>query len=61
MKLTAARAEQLSAFGIGAGMHFEDNAAGAIFVVLERQALEQGVAIGAGSGSESGSHDFIIC
>ena len=47
VELTAAGAEQLAARGIGTGMHFEDNAAGAVFVILERQALKQGVAIGA--------------
>ena len=47
VELAAAGTEQLAARRIGTGMHFENNAAGAVFVVLERQALEQGVAIGA--------------
>ena len=53
VELAAAGTEQLAAIAVGARVHFEDNAAGAIFVVLERQALEQGVAIGAGSGREA--------
>ena len=61
VELAAAGTEQLAAIAVGARMHFGDNAADAIFVVLERQALEKGFAIGAGSGSESGSHSQIVC
>ena len=57
VKLVAAGAEHLSASGIRARADFEECVA-AVFVVLDRKALEKRVASGAGSGSEFRFHVF---
>ena len=59
MELVTAGAKHLAASGIRAKADFEECVA-AIFVVLDRKALEQRVASGAGGGSELRSHESII-
>ena len=59
MKLVAAGAKHLAAGGVRARADFEECVT-AVFVVLDRKALEKRVAGGAGSGSELRSHVFII-
>jgi hypothetical protein len=56
VKLIAAGAEHLATFGVCARPNFKDNASQAIFVVLDRKALEERVAGEAGGGSELHSH-----
>ena len=55
VKLIAAGAQHLAACGIGTGADFEEGVA-AVLVVLDRKALEERVASGAGSGGESMFH-----
>ena len=59
VKLVAAGTKHLAADGIGARVYFEDGVS-AILVVIDGKAVEKGVAVGAGSGSESWSHAIII-
>lgn len=58
MELVAAGAEKLTTGG--AGMQFEDRVAGAVFIVVERQAVEISIAVGASFGCEVPSHVMII-
>jgi hypothetical protein len=59
VELVAARAQHLAAGGIRTRADFEECVA-AIFVVLDRKALEKRVAGWAGGGGELLSHEFII-
>jgi hypothetical protein len=59
VELVAAGAEHLAAGGIGTGANFEEGIA-AVFVVFDREALEKGVASGAGSGGEFRSHILML-
>jgi hypothetical protein len=60
VKLVAAGAEHFAAFGISARADFEDWVARAIFVVLDRKALEKRVAGWAGGGGELLSHEIML-
>ncbi len=59
MELVAAGTEHLAAGGVRAKADFEECAT-AIFVILNRKALEKCVASGAGDRVESTFHIFII-
>jgi hypothetical protein len=59
MELVAAGAKHLAAIGIRARADFEECVA-AVFVVLDRKALEKRVASGTGGGSELRCHESII-
>jgi hypothetical protein len=59
VKLVAAGTQQLTAAGVSARTDFEEGVA-AVFVVLDRQTLEEGVAGGAGSGDIMLFHNDII-
>ena len=59
VELRAAGTEKLAAGVLSAGVNFEECVA-TIFVVLDRKALENRVASGAGSGSELRFHEHII-
>ena len=61
MELIAAGAEELAAGGVRTRADFEEGVA-AVFVVLDRNAIEVGIAIGAGGGSELRSHvnEYVI-
>lgn len=56
MELVATRAEELVAVSLGTGPNFEEGASVALIVIFDRKAVEEGVAIGAGGGSESLFH-----
>ncbi len=56
VKLVAAGTQHLAAVGIGTWVDFQ-NRVSAIFVVLDRKALKEGVTGGAGSGGEFRSHE----
>jgi hypothetical protein len=59
VELVAAGTQQFAADGIGAGVDFQE-CVPAVFVVLDRKALEESIAGGAGDRSESVLHRFII-
>jgi hypothetical protein len=59
VKLVAAGAEQFATGGVGAGPHFEDCVPD-VFVVFDWEAIKFRAAGGAGSGSESFSHEVIM-
>ena len=59
VELIAAGTQQFSAGGISARVDFEEGVA-AVFVVLNGKTLEQRIASGTRSGSESWSHVFIM-
>jgi hypothetical protein len=60
VELVAAGAQHLAAGGVSTRADFEEGIA-AVFVVLDRRAIEKCVAAGAGSGGEFRSHIEIIC
>ena len=59
MELIAAGAEHLAAGAVRTRADFEEGVA-AVFVVFDRKALEQRLAVGAGSGGKLLSHEHII-
>ena len=59
MKLIAAGTKHLAAGGVRARADFQESVA-AVFVVLDREALEEGVTGGAAAGSNVLFHKFII-
>ena len=59
VELVAAGAEHLATRGVRTRADFEESVA-AVFVVLDRKALEKRGAGGAGGGGESRFHVFII-
>ena len=58
VKLVAAGTKHLAAGSVRARADFQESVA-AVFVVLDLEALEEGVAGGAGGGSKSAVHKFI--
>ena len=59
VKLIAAGAEHLAACGIGTRTDFEEGVS-AVFVVFDREPVEQRVARWAGSGGEFRFHEIIM-
>jgi hypothetical protein len=59
VELVAAGAQHLAAGGIGTGADFQEGIT-AVLVVFDREALEKGVAGGAGSGGELPFHVLMI-
>jgi hypothetical protein len=60
VELFAAGAKKLAAVSVGARVDFEHGIR-AVFVVLDRDAVVVGAAVGAGGGSEWRSHKNIVC